>query len=132
MLRIYFASKLRHAAKWRKLCAESSDFIAHARWLKHNTLGTADTSENAREFWGQDEQDVRDADVVIVYAEAQDHLRGALVEAGIAVASGVPVIVVGDHADYGTWQYHAGVRRVGTIHQAIELAITTVRPRYMK
>ena len=129
MIRVYFASKLKHAEKWREICAENSHLIAHARWLKHNVLGTPDDQLQAREFWLQDEQDVRDADCVIVYAEPEDHLRGALVEAGIAIATGVPVIVVGDHPDYGTWRHHPGVVGFATLDAAI-LFMRGLTPSY--
>ena len=131
MNRIYFASKLKHGQKWQDLCANNQGFIAHARWLKHNVMGTEDSAENAGEFWLQDEQDVQDADVVIVYAAPEDHLRGALVEAGIAIANNVPVIVVGEHPDYGTWQHHPGVSRAESLTAALIAAIRTP-PRYRR
>jgi hypothetical protein len=46
---------------------------------------------------------------VLVYAEDGEHLRGALIEAGMAIALGKRVIVVGDHPDFGTWQHHPNV-----------------------
>lgn len=131
MIRVYTASKLRHAAMWRELCAVTAHIQAHARWLKHSTLGTPDTPEHAAEFWLQDEQDVRDADAVLVYADGDDHLRGALVEAGIAIASGVPVIVIGKHADYGTWQYHPGVTRMDDLPSALAY-LRSLKPRYLR
>lgn len=131
MIRVYTASKLRHASMWRALCASTTVLQCHARWLKHVAMMTPDEPEHAAEFWLQDEQDVRDADVVLVYATGDDHLRGALVEAGIAIAVGVPVVVVGNHNDYGTWQYHPGVTRVATLEEAVGY-ITTLRPRYYR
>lgn len=130
MLRIYTASKLKHAAKWRQLCEDNAVLYAHARWLKHSRMQTPDTPENAKTFWLQDEQDVKDADVVLVYAESDDKLRGALVEAGIAIACGIPVIVVGEHEDYGTWQYHPGVRRMPSLASVIDF-LKCVKPRYL-
>jgi nucleoside 2-deoxyribosyltransferase len=131
MIRLYTASNLRHAEKWRALCAESRHVQCHARWLKHSAMGTPDTAEHAAEFWPQDEQDVRDADAVLVYAEDGDQLRGALVEAGIAIAAGIPVIVVGDHPDYGTWQHHPGVMRVRSLEAAMR-KLEAMRPRYRR
>lgn len=132
MIRVYTASKLRHGAMWRKLDEETPGITCYSRWLKHNRIVTPDTPENAREFWLQDTQDVRDADVVFVYAEPDDHLRGALVEAGIAIAMGVPVIVIGDHPDYGTWQYHPLVIKALTIEKAIHYCLNshTIRRGY--
>ena len=130
MLRVYTASKLKHGAMWRALCAENSHFIAHARWLKHNSIGTPDDPADAVAFWLQDEQDVKDADVLVLYAEEGEKLRGALVEVGIALAWGVPVIVVGSHSDYGTWQFHPGVRRVDNMREMI-LELLRVEPAYV-
>lgn len=131
MLRVYTASKLKHAPKWRDLCAATPGIQAHARWLKHNVIGTPDSAENAAEFWLQDEQDVRDADVVMVYGEGDDKIRGALVEAGIAIACGIPVVVVGEHSDYGTWQFHPGVTRMPDLPSAIAF-IRSIEPRYRR
>jgi nucleoside 2-deoxyribosyltransferase len=131
MLRVYTASKLKHAAMWRDLCASTPHLQAHARWLKHSTLGTPDTPEHAVEFWLQDEQDVKDADAVLVFATGDDHLRGALVEAGMAIAYGVPVIVIGKHADYGTWQHHPGVTRMDDLASAL-LYLKSLKPRYRR
>lgn len=131
MLRVYTASKLKHAPMWRSLCATTPYMQAHARWLKHSAMGTPDTPDHAAEFWLQDEQDVRDADAVLVLAEGDDHLRGALVEAGMAIAYDVPVIVVGKHADYGTWQYHPGVTRMDDLSSALAY-LKTLKPRYRR
>lgn len=120
MKRVYFASKLKHAPMWRKLCAENNHIIAHARWLKHSTLGTPDTPDNARRFWIEDEEDILTADIVVVYAEPSEHLRGALVEAGLAIANRKTLIVVGQHPDYGTWQYHPGVIRIETLDETLK------------
>lgn len=131
MIRVYTASKMRHAARWRELCASTPHVQFHARWLKHTAIGTPDTPEHAVEFWLQDEQDVKHADAVMLYAEGDEHLRGALVEAGMAIAYGVPVIVVGKHSDYGTWQHHPGVTRVEDLTEALAY-LKTLKPRYQR
>lgn len=131
MLRVYTASKLSKGQVWKQLCAENDHLIFHARWLKHITLGTPDTAEHASAFWQQDEQDVRDADAVLVWGDEGEHLRGALVEAGMALACGIPVIVVGDHPDYGTWRYHPGVTIATDIEDALA-RIALLEPRYAR
>lgn len=120
MFRIYTASKLRQAQMWQAIHDSHPDVYFHARWLKHTgKLKTPDTPENAKRFWIEDEQDVKHADAVFVFAEDDEHLRGALVEAGMAIAYGKPVYVIGEHPDYGTWQYHPAVVRVRTVEEAI-------------
>jgi nucleoside 2-deoxyribosyltransferase len=131
MIRVYFASALHHAPKWRQLCAKSTEIIAHARWLKHSTLGTPDTPDHAKEFWLEDEQDVRDADAVVVFAQGDDRLRGALIETGIALACQIPVFVIGDHQEYGTWKYHPGVTIVSDFDDLFE-QIVWLKPRYQR
>jgi hypothetical protein len=121
VIRVYTASKITTAPFWRDLSKKWPHVIFHARWLKHNEIGTLDLQEYAGRFWTEDQQDVKCADAVLVYAGVGEHLRGALVEAGMAIAFGVPVIVVGQHADYGTWQYHPGVERVADFDAAGEL-----------
>ncbi len=134
MIRVYPASKLRHGPMWRELDDRTPNVQFHARWLKHNKIGTPDLPNEATQFWMQDVQDIKDADCVFVYAEPDDHLRGALVEAGIAIALGVPVYTIGKHPDYGTWQHHPNVHKVSSIEDAIEWATTRpgFMPRYMR
>lgn len=124
MKRVYFASKLHHGAAWRGL--KDPRVHAFARWLAHTEAGTPDTPDNARKFWIEDLADVKAADAVIVYGATGDHLRGALVEAGIAIAYSIPVYVIGNHPDYGTWQYHPGVVRAETLE--IAFALITALP----
>lgn len=112
MIRVYTASKLTTAEVWKYLHQEWPDVYFHARWLKHMELKTPNTHAHAADFWLQDEEDVRSADAVLVYGREGEKLRGALVEAGMAIALNIPVVVVGEHPDYSTWQYHPGVTRV--------------------
>jgi hypothetical protein len=123
MKRVYFASKLSEADRWRWLCKRRSDIIAHARWLKHEEIGTPDDSCHAPVFWRENEDDIDTADALVVYATEGQHLCGALVEVGIAIGVETPVYVVGDHPDYGTWCYHPGVTRVKTIDEALDLIV---------
>lgn len=118
MIRVYGASKLSNAPLWRDLHAKWPHVYFHARWLKHNEIGTPGLQEYAGRFWLEDESDVRHADALLIYAQEGEHLRGALVEAGMAIAFKIPVIVVGKHPDYGTWQHHPNVKRVDTLEAA--------------
>lgn len=130
-LRVYTASKLPHAPKWLDLRHAWTEIQFTARWPDLVGL-IPDQEEAARVFWLQDIQDVRTADVVMVYAEHDDHLRGALVEAGAALAFGLRVLVVGQHPDYGTWQYHPGVHHANDLtHARIVLAqlYNTIHPK---
>lgn len=122
MIRVYFASHLRHAEKWR--CAPASQGVrAFARWhARVLGCGEPDVLELA-DLWLENEQDVRDADCVIVYAEKDDLMRGCLIEAGMAMAYGVPVLVVGDNPGIGDWIHHPGAQRCESLSEAIMRAV---------
>ena len=121
MTKVYMASKLRHSAMLRELVLSRTDICFTARWpyFEHQV---PDTKEHASHFWSHDFNDVTYAEVVVVYAEQDDKLRGALVEVGYALALGKPVIVIGDHADYGTWRHANNVRRALDIKEALMMA----------
>lgn len=121
MIRVYTASKIASASLWRDLSSQWPGVLFIARWLRHAEIGTPDLPEYAERFWREDEQDIRDCDAVLVYAWGNVHLRGALVEAGMGIAFGKTVIVVGAHPDYGTWQFHPRVVRVPDLGAAYEL-----------
>lgn len=118
-LRIYTASKLKEATRWHQLQVTWTEFDFVARWPWEHCGNIPDTPDFANWFWTQDMEDVARCDVVLVYAgAAEDHLRGALVEAGMGLALRKTILVVSEHADYGTWQYHPQVRRVKDFEQA--------------
>lgn len=117
--RVYTASKMKHASKWMELNNTCPFIHCHARWLKRAAMGEGDPEGSAFEFWQENEQDIITADYLLVYVESGDHLRGALVEAGIAIANRVRVIVVGDHPDYGTWKYHPNVEWADDMDEAL-------------
>ena len=50
----------------------------------------------------------------------------------MAIAYGVPVIVIGEHPFYGTWQYHPGVTRCPTIADAMDYLRMSIVPRYKR
>jgi len=117
MLKSYTASKLEKAPMWKRL-QDEWPFEFTARWFQYHVGKVPDTPSFAKFFWQEGEQDVRRSDVVICYCEGGDVLRGALVEVGIAIAWGKPVIVVGDNPSTGTWSYHPLVFRVATLEEA--------------
>lgn len=123
-MKVYTASKLSEASRWRRLAEEWSEIEFVARWpFKHVGI-ILDSEIYAKVFWQQDLEDVLKADAILVYAENDHKLRGTLVEAGMAIASGISVIVVGKHDDYGTWQYHPLVYRVPDLETARVLLAT--------
>jgi len=125
-LKVYTASRLTSAPLWRRLINEWPEIVFTARWVMQHVEkdGTPKWPHDAAHsllFWQHDYDDVAAADVVLVYGCDGEHLRGALVEAGIGIALGKTVIVVGDHSDYGTWQYHSSVLRAEDLPTARSL-----------
>ena len=113
MIKIYGASLISHARMWTDWGNKNRDIITlQSRWQANVLAGATEEPANARVFWWDDESDVLDSDVLVVYAADGDTLRGALVEAGMAIAYDKPVYITGDSRSYGTWQYHPSVRRV--------------------
>jgi hypothetical protein len=122
MLEIYGASVLKHAAKWRgirsawyrlglHLCQTWIDDprITHEEKLSELDFATA---------WINNVADLRKADLLLLYAEPEDALRGAVVEAGVMLGQSKPVLLVGDNVGFGSWQYHPAVHKTDTIYNA--------------
>ena len=129
-MKIYTAGKLYHADMLKALEEQWSQHVFTARWASDHVGKVPDTPAFAREFWIQDHADVANSDIVLVYADEDDKLRGSLIEAGIAIALGVSVVVIGDHQDFGTWTYHPCVSRVANLEEAAMLInLMSVLPR---
>lgn len=116
-LKIYTASKLHHAEMWKALSFKWP-FQFTARWFQYHVGRVPDSPSFAKFFWVEDYEDVTAADCVVVYAEPTDVLRGALVEAGMAIAQHKPVICVGENDGFGTWADHPSVYRVKNLEEA--------------
>ena len=119
---VYPASKLRHG-KMLKDVLNRANIQCAAHWPE--LVGKiSDSTLNAPVFWRRNMMDVANCDMVLLYAEEGDKLRGALVEAGAAFMATKPVIVVGDHQDYGTWKYYPGVLQATDLNHAIWIVKT--------
>lgn len=120
-MRVYTASKLHHAPKWRSLIEAWPEVTFTAHWPLIDVCEMAQSDQDIAlcvQGWIINFDDISNSDVVMVYAEPKDHLRGALVEAGMAIPMGKKVIVVGEHTDYGTWRYHPSVLWAADLDEA--------------
>ncbi len=118
-LAIYFASKTDHAPMAKLLQTEWTEFTWTSRWPLY--VGKVEHFQNeamAKIGWEYDLADIQAANVVLVFSKPEDTLRGALVEAGMAIALGKKVLVVGENDSYGTWQYHPLVLHAPNMLQA--------------
>jgi hypothetical protein len=127
-LKVYTASKLSHASRWVVLAHELAPYgvTITSRWIKYShALGDRPyeseavlDGETMRQCWIEDHEDVSRADVVLVYGEPGENLRGALVEAGMGIALGKTVLVVGENENFGTWHHHPRCKRLETLEDA--------------
>jgi len=133
MIKIYGASKIEAHEFWRSIRHKFVGVEWTARWPDLCLAATTgkDQMPNPRQAeraWFIDFQDVRNSDAVMVLAPTEDkHLRGALVEAGYGLALGKPVLLIGGHPDFGSWQHYPLVKRfsqrcevLGNIRDAVD------------
>lgn len=116
-LKLYTASTLDHAGHWRALARNWPEIEFCASWIRQDFFSEADP-EACRKAWLRDMHDISQCDVLMVYGQWGEILRGALVESGVALALGKPVVVMDEHESYGTWQFHPGVIRLCSFVQA--------------
>lgn len=127
--RLYIASCTRHATRWNAF-AESCDYnVLHITSTWHsNFVETTSPIVDGPGIWAKDFDDIEyQSNVMLVYQESGDRLRGALVEVGFALGINAtkrrfPVIYCGDDEQAGTWAYANGVLRARSFADGIELA----------
>ena len=89
-MKVYVASKVKHAELWKRL---RKAMCISATWIDEAGEGhTADRSELAVRCL----REVSEASALVLYCQPGDILRGALLEAGAALALGIQVYCVGD------------------------------------
>lgn len=107
-IRVYVASKMRHAEKMMKLRNEYPDIHFTARWPITASLGS-EANRPVYQWMSESEIDLLNSDCVLVYAEPGEVLKTALVQVGIAYAKRVPIFVVGEHESYAEWQFNSNI-----------------------
>lgn len=120
---IYVASKMRRAGALRGSLGGRFNLVSS--WLRDGpALGETDL----RAVWGRNEAEIGAADMLVLHVYETDILRGALVEAGIALGLGVPVYQVGScpalrQADGGaaTFTCHRRWFQAATVDAAVDL-----------
>jgi len=108
---------------WRALRDQGARIVSS--WIDEDGAGqTADFSD----LWSRIEAEIRSADRLVLYAEADDFpLKGALVEVGMAIAMGKPVYLVLRNVELdprnfrplGSWAAHPGVHRIHEVAAAV-------------
>lgn len=120
-IKIYIASKLRHAEKLKALIRNIEGFHFNSRWLDTGNLASNAAKPSAH-WQVENFDDIQACDYIIGYVEEGEVLKGALVEIGYGLAYGKTVILIGQHESYEPWCYFSPqVRRAKDITQAIEM-----------
>lgn len=123
---VYVASRAsipERAGMWRLLRAAGAQIISS--WIDEDGEG-----ETAcfTELWSRIEAEVKACDRLVLFAAPEDFpLKGALVEVGMALALGKPVIVVAPNVildprsrrPLGSWSSHPLVRFSQDIEEAV-------------
>ena len=111
---IYFASKVKHALKWRELRA--AGVPVNSTWIDE---ARDKESPSQPDLWTRCVNEAASAKAVILYVEPGEVLKGALVEVGAALSQRVRVYVVGEPD--GSWVNHPLVRRCSSVEEAVSL-----------
>jgi hypothetical protein len=113
-MRIYTVSKTMHADKWHAL---RSEYDVTASWIDEAAKGrSVDYSKLAARCI----TDIRSADFLLLYCESGELLKGALIEAGIALAFGKEVRCVGECASIShVFNKHPLWREFTTVNEAL-------------
>lgn len=88
---VYTASKTVHAPLWKQWRDEGVPVIS--TWIDEAGPGESTSLED---LWVRCVAEASRARLLVVYRESGEVLKGAFVEVGAALASGVPVLAVGD------------------------------------
>ena len=114
---IYIASKTVHAQKWRELRANGVPI--NSTWIDEAGQGE---SKDLADLWWRCIRESSDALCTIVYREEGEILKGAFIEVGSALASGMMVIAAGYWADNLSFLNHYNVRVVANMDEALRIA----------
>lgn len=90
-MKVYTASKTKHAENWRNL-RDVIGVDVISTWIDEAGPGETTSFED---LWLRCVGEASEADVLLLYMEPGEILKGALVEAGAALASGKTVYAVG-------------------------------------
>lgn len=87
---IYIASKTKHAELWRFL--RLVGWPISCTWIDESESGQTSDFNN---LWNRCITEVKQAELLIIYKEPEDILKGAWIELGVALAEGIEVAAIG-------------------------------------
>lgn len=117
---VYVASKVKHAEMWKDLRAFARDPII-STWI--DEAGEGETSDFA-DLWRRCVFEASHAGALIIYRRPDEVLKGAWIELGAALASGVPVFAVG--IEEFTVAKDSRIQHFDRLHEARHAAIRAI------
>jgi hypothetical protein len=117
---IYVASKTKHAGTWNRLRDYGTPISCS--WID---LGEPKDILDFDDLWLNCIFEVETSDVLVIYAEPGENLKGAYIELGVALSQGIPVLAVGlRDTTIGKTRY---LRHFDTISEALVAAAAYCR-----
>lgn len=115
-MNIYIASKTKHAEKWRRL-RDDQQYRIVSSWIDEAGAGeTKDKSDLAQRCI----REAYEADILLLYAEEGEYLKGAFIELGAAMAFNTPVCIVGPALpDSSAFLSHPHIYRFDNVDDAL-------------
>lgn len=116
MIKVYVASKTKHAPKWKDM-REVRGLKIVSTWIDDAGQGGAiDRADLAARCI----QEVIEADCLIVYYEPGEYFKGAFIEIGAGFAAEKPIYVIGEPLpETSTFRSHPLWHQVETVSSAI-------------
>jgi len=123
---IYVSSKLRHRDLWL-----SSRLPISSSWIHGAEL----PPEECSAMWDRYRGEIASSDALLLYLEHGDHLKGCLLEIGVAFDKRLPIVIVWNGPlamlanAVGTIVHHESVVVVPTMDEAEELLLAIISER---
>lgn len=93
-VKVSISSKLEHAAKLAAIIEDG--FHINSRWIRLEAAKATDRLRPVTHYMQENFDDIEMADYHTLYIEPGDHLKGALIETGVALRAGKYVWIAGD------------------------------------
>jgi hypothetical protein len=120
-MRVYVASKAKHAAWWQALRAAGLDICSTWVDWSHNHAGSEPSEQEWSEHWQKCIYQASTCDVLLLHALPDETQRGALIEMGVALGAGKKVFIVSPF-DW-SWKHHPNVAVFDTLDAAISALV---------
>jgi hypothetical protein len=121
---IYVASKAKHRQMWCRLRGELGPvrhFTINSSWIDVDDAVSELSSEEYVDLWMRCAEEVNAADVLVLYSEPGEELKGALIETGSAALAGKPVLVTGHRLNH-SWLHLPNVTYREDVRSALASA----------